>query len=225
MAQSPNQLLASLPAAVFAAIESHLKLIELKLGDVIAETGSPVRRVYFPHSGAISLVVELGTDELIETAVVGRDGAVNAAAALDGKVSINKTIVQLSGVASTISVDRLRMIADEFKSLRSALIHSEQLLFAQTQQSVACNAAHTLQARMCRWLLRMHDLADGDELFITQEFFAQMVGVRRPSLSLAANELQKAGHIKYTRGRIRIINRASLERLACECYRKVRDLY
>jgi hypothetical protein len=197
----------------------------LRLGDVIAETGSSVTRVYFPHSGAISLVVEVAVDQMIETAKVGRDGAVNAACALDGKISFNKAIVQVAGAASVIAVDQLRAIADDVKSIRAALIHNEQLLFAQSQQSVACNAAHTLEARVCRWLLRTCDLADGNELFITQELFAQMVGVRRPSLSLTANELQKAGYIKYARGRIRILDRAGLERLTCKCYRKVRDLY
>ena len=112
MARSPNKLLASLKADEFAAIEPHLKLVDLKLGDVIAETGSTVRRVYFPNSGAISLVVELGPDQIIETAIVGYDGAVNAASALDGKISFNKAIVQLAGTASVIAADQLRNFAD-----------------------------------------------------------------------------------------------------------------
>jgi CRP-like cAMP-binding protein len=108
-------------------------------------------------------------------------------------VSLNKAIVQLSGVASVIDVDRFRDIADKFKALRTLLIRHEQVLFAQSQQSAACNASHSVEARMCRWLLFMRDLAGGDDLTLTQEFLAQMMGVRRPSVSLVANTLQKAG--------------------------------
>ena len=108
MAKSPNWLLASLPAAAFAAVTPHLKMVELKFGDVLAEAGSSIRRVYFPYSGVISLVVELDVGTMIETAMVGRDGALNAASALDGKVSLNKGIVQLAGSAGVIEVDQLR---------------------------------------------------------------------------------------------------------------------
>jgi hypothetical protein len=115
-------------------------------------------------------------------------------------MSLNKAILQLAGVASVIDVDRIRDITDEFKTLRSLLIRHDQVLFAQSQQSAACNASHSVEARMCCWLLRMRDLAGGDDLTLTQEFLAQMMGVRRPSVSLVANTLQKAGFIKYSRG-------------------------
>ncbi|MGZ3412171.1 MAG: Crp/Fnr family transcriptional regulator, partial [Xanthobacteraceae bacterium] len=170
-------MLASLSADVFAAVEPHLKIIPLTHGDVLAETGSTIKRVYFPNSGVISLVVELAVGEMIETAMVGRDGVFNAAAALDGKVSLNKGIVQLAGVASVLDVDHLRALADEFKTFRALLIRHEQVLFAQSQQSAACNASHRVEQRMCRWLLRMRDLADSDDLIVTQEFLAQMLGV------------------------------------------------
>jgi CRP-like cAMP-binding protein len=223
--QSPNRLLASLSAEVFAAIQPHLKLVQLTLGDVVAETGSTVTRVYFPHAGVISLVVEMESGQMVETAMVGRDGVFNAAAALDGKVSLNKALVQLAGSASMIDVDRLRLIADEHGSFRSILIRHEQVMFAQSQQSAACNATHLVEARMCKWLLRMRDLAESDDLTITQEFLAQMIGVRRTSVSVVAGTLQKAGLIKYRRGNIRILESAGLQKASCECYGTIKAHY
>jgi CRP-like cAMP-binding protein len=218
-------LLASLSTAVFAAIKPHLKVGELAHGDVLAEAGSDVRRVYFPHSGVISLVVELNVGDMIETAMVGHDGVLNASPALDGKISLNKAIVQLAGIASAIEVDRIRKIAREFEPFRSLLIRHEQVLFAQSQQSAACNASHSVEARMCRWLLRMRDLAANDDLVLTQEFLAQMLGVRRPSVSLIANTLQKAGLIKYRRGNIRLLEIKGLQEGSCECYGTVKAHY
>ena len=186
MAQSPNQILASLPDKVFAATEPYLKVRELKFGEVLNETGSTTRHVHFPHSGIISLVVQMSAGGMIETAMVGREGAWNAAAALDGKMSINKGVVQMSGTVSVIAVDALRLITDEYKPFRSLLMHHEQILFAEAQQSVACNAIHPVQPRMCRWLLRMRDLADTDDLTLTQDFLAQMLGVQRTSVTLTA---------------------------------------
>jgi CRP-like cAMP-binding protein len=225
VSKSPNRLLASLPADIFSAISPHLKIVELKFGDVLAKPGGPVRKVYFPYSGVISLVVELNVGTMIETAMVGRDGALNGAAALDGKVSLNKGIVQSAGSAGTLEVNRLRRLANELEPFRSLLIRHEQVLFAQSQQSAACNATHSVEARMCRWLLYMRDLAGTDELMLTQEFLAQMLGVRRPSVSLVANTLQKAGLIKYSRGRMRLLDIKGLQKGTCQCYRTVRAHY
>ncbi len=225
MSKSPNRLLASLPADIFSEISPHLKIVELKFGDVLAEPGSPIRQVYFPYSGVISLVVELDIGTMIETAMVGRDGVLNAAAALDGKVSLNKGIVQIAGSAGTMEVNRLRRLANELESFRSRLIRHEQVLFAQSQQSAACNATHSVEARMCRWLLYMRDLAGNDDLMLTQDFLAQMLGVRRPSVSLVANTLQKAGLIKYSRGRMRLLDVKGLQKGSCECYAAVKAHY
>ena len=225
MAKSPNRLLASLPADAFSAISPHLKIVELKFGDVLAEAGSPIRQVYFPYSGAISLVVDLDVGMMIETAMVGHDGVLNAASALDGKVSLNKGIVQVAGSAGTIEVNRLRRLANEIEPFRALLIRHEQVLFAQSQQSAACNASHSIEARMCRWLLYMRDLAGSDDLSLTQEFLAQMLGVRRPSVSLVANTLQKRGLIKYSRGRIHLLDLKGLQKGACECYGTVKAHY
>ena len=224
MAHSPNRLLDSVPAKTFAAIEPYLKTVELVHGEVLAEAGNEITRVYFPHSGVISLVVELNIGDMIETAMVGRDGVLNVSSALDGKVSLNKAIVQLAGVASIIDVDRLCKIVREFNAFQGLLIRHEQVLFAQSQQSAACNASHTVEARMCRWLLWMRDLG-GDDLVLTQEFLAQMLGVRRPSVSLVANTLQKAGLIKYRRGNIRLLDIEGLKQGSCECYGVVKAQY
>ena len=225
MVKSPNRLLASLPADAFLAITPHLKVVELKFGDVIAEAGSSIQQVYFPYSGVISLVVELDAGAMVETAMVGCDGAFNAASALDGKVSLNKGIVQLAGSAGVMGADRLRRLADELKPFRSLLIRHEQVLFAQSQQSAACNASHSVEARMCRWLLHMRDLAGTNDLMLTQEFLAQMLSVRRPSVSIVASPLQKAGLIKYSRGNIRVLDVKGLQKRACECYGTVKAHY
>ncbi|MGA8930233.1 MAG: Crp/Fnr family transcriptional regulator [Pseudolabrys sp.] len=225
MSKSPNRLLASLPADTFSAISPHLKIVELKFGAVLAEAGSPIQQVYFPYSGVISLVVELDVGMMIETAMVGRDGAFNAASALDGKVSLNKGIVQSVGSAGTIEVNRLRRLANELEPFRALLIRHEQVLFAQSQQSAACNASHSVEARMCRWLLYMRDLAGSDDLMLTQEFLAQMLGVRRPSVSIVASPLQKAGLIKYSRGRMHLLDLKGLQKGACECYGTVKAHY
>jgi hypothetical protein len=225
MSQSPNRILNSLPQNIFAAVQPHLKIANLAFGETIAETDREVSAVYFPHSGIISLVVELQVGDMIETAMVGYDGVANATSALDGKLSLHKGLVQVDGAASVISPDALRSFADDFTPLRSVLIRHEQVLLAQAQQSAGCNASHTVEARMCRWLLRIRDLTQSDEMNLTQEFLAQMLGVRRTSVSLVASTLQKAGWLSYRRGHIRITDVEGLRSGACECYERVRTHY
>ena len=225
MAQSPNRILNSLPQNIFAAMEPHLQQVTLPFGDVIAEAGEPVHKVYFPFAGVVSLVVEMKVGDMIETAMVGRDGVVNGTAALDSKMSFHKGIVQIEGAAASINPDILRSLAHEFDPLHSLLVRHEQVLLAQAQQSAGCNASHTVEARMCRWLLRMRDLIQSHDLTLTQDFLAQMLGVRRTSVSLVAGTLQKAGFITYRRGNIRLLDVAQLEQGACECYETVKGHY
>lgn len=220
----PNRILASLLPATFEAVKPHLSIVDLKQGAVLAETRGLVERVYFPHSGIISLVVELKEGDMLETAMVGKDGVLGGASALDGKVSLNKAIVQAPGVASVMKVDKLRDIALARDDFRSRLIRHEQVLFASAQQAAACNASHLVEARLCRWLLRMRDLL-GDDLSLTQEFLGQMIGVRRSSVSLVAGTLQSAGLIIYRRGHIRILNVEGVNEAACECYETVKGHY
>jgi len=223
--QSPNRILDALPQNIYAAVERQLKPVELVFGDVLADTGEPVDRVYFPTAGVVSLVVEMKVGDMIETAMVGRDGVANATAALDGKVALHKAIVQVAGQASAIAADNLRSLTDEFPPFRSILIRHEQVVLAQAQQSAGCNASHTVEARMCRWLLRIRDLTGSDEMKLTQEFLGQMLGVRRTSVSLVAGTLQKAGFIKYRRGNIRLLDIPQIEQGACECYETVKRHY
>lgn len=225
MAQSRNLILNALPQNIFAAAGTHLNEIELAFGDVLAESGGTVDRVYFPTAGVVSLVVEMKAGEMIETAMVGRDGVVNATSALDGKLSLHKAIIQIPGQAFAIGSDTLRALADEFPPLRSMLIRHEQVLLAQAQQSAGCNARHTVEARMCRWLLRIRDLTGSDEMKLTQEFLAQMLGVRRTSVSLVAGTLETAGFITTRRGTIRLLNVEGLQQGACECYETVQGHY
>jgi CRP-like cAMP-binding protein len=224
VSHSQNRLLASLPRAVFGTIKPHLKFVELSDGDVLVETGRPIRRVYFPHSGIIFLVVELSSGDMIETAIVGRDGVIGAASALDGRISLNRSIVQLGGVVSVIGVERLRALTEANKLIRSIIIRHEQVIFAQAQQSAACNASHTAEARMCRRLLRMRDLA-GKRFQVTQKFLGQMMGVQRSTVSLAANTLRQAGLIRYRRGNIEILDVEGLREASCECYATVAAHY
>jgi CRP-like cAMP-binding protein len=225
VAQSPNLLLASLSPKAFATVEDYLKVIDLARGDVLAQAGTKIQWVYFPYSCVIALVVELSSGKMIETAMVGRDGVLNAAAAFEGKVSLNKAIVQLAGTAAVIEADQLRLLTDKIKPFTSLLIRHKQVMSAESQQSVACTANHTIEARMCRWLLRMRDLADSDNLPLTQDFLAQILGVQRQSVSVGASALQKAGLIKYQRGHIRILNVKGLRDASCECYGTVKAHY
>ena len=225
MAQSANRILNALPQNIFAAMEPHFRLVTLTFGDIIADTGASVAKVYFPFSGVVSLVVEMDVGDMIETAMVGRDGVVNGTSSIDGRVSLHKAMVQVAGTASTIASDILRSFAREFDPLHSLLIRHEQVLLAQAQQSAGCNAGHTVEARMCRWLLRMRDLTQSNDLKLTQEFLAQMLGVRRTSVSLVAATLQKAGLIEYRRGNIHLVEVELLGQSACECYETVKRHY
>lgn len=223
--QSPNYLLASLPAADFELLRPHLKTEELVGETVLFEAGDRVDRVYFPHTAIVSLVVNLSTGEMIEAAMVGRDGIVNGLAALGQPISLCRAVVQMGGASSVLDLDKLRRIVDRSGAIRTALVRHEQFLRSEVQQSAACNAAHSVEARLSRWLLRAHDLNGSHTLLFTQEFIAEMLGVRRTSVSLVANTLQQAGLIKYRRGQIQITNLEGLHEASCECHKTVQDFY
>jgi CRP-like cAMP-binding protein len=162
---------------------------------------------------------------MIEAAMIGRDSLVGGSSALDGKVALNKGIVQIRGAASVLAIDRLRKVADASVSFRTTLIRHEQVLLVQAQQSAACNASHAVEARLARWLLRSRDLSGDDILALTQEFLAQMLGVRRTSVTLVARTLQQAGLIKYRRGKVQITDLEGLRETSCECYETVKIQY
>jgi CRP-like cAMP-binding protein len=192
-----NQLLASLPSAEFVLIRRLLRPLELMHQTVLVRAGEPLAHIYFPHSGIISLVTRLAEGETVEAAMVGRDSVFEASAALDGGIALNEAIVQLPGAASILDVAQLRRAAEQSVSFRTTLIRHEQALLGQALQSAACNAAHNVESRLSRWLLRARDLRGGDMLPLTQEFLAQMLGVQRSRVSLVANTFQRAGLIRY----------------------------
>jgi CRP-like cAMP-binding protein len=223
--RSPNHLLQSLPATEFEALRPHLEFVDLVRETVLVEAGEPLTHVYLPHSGVISLVVSLSEGQTVEVAMVGRDSIFGAAAAFDGGISLTDAVVLLPGTAAILDVAQVRAVADRSAALRTALIRHEQALFAEAQQSAACNASHSVEARLSRWLLRARDLCDNENLSLTQEFLAQMIGVQRNAVSIVAHALQQAGIIRYSRGHIEITNLEGLRAASCECYGAARAQY
>src|SRR5438270_10380136 len=224
MSHRQNFLLGRLDAELFGQIAPNLSTIHLPQGEVLAETHQRVEKVYFPHSGIISCVVETIGGGAIETGMIGNDGAWGSSQALDDKVSLNHVVMQVPGAASVISSDHIRVAADSLPAFRGLLVKYEQFFLSQVQQTAACNALHTVQARTCKWLLRMHDLV-GVDLELTQEFLAQMMGVRRTTVTEVAGDLQKAGLITYSRGRIHIVDIEQVRGWACECDGDIRSHY
>jgi CRP-like cAMP-binding protein len=222
---STNALLASLSKVDAEQLRPHLKTINLHEKQVLFDAGDLIAAVYFPTGAVISLVVGLSTGEMVEAAMVGKDGMVGGSSALDGKVSLTRAIVQLDGPALVCDPDKLKRAALQSETLLSTIIRNEQTLFAQAQQSTACMAAHDVLSRLCRWLLRARDLADSDTLHFTQEFLAEMLGVRRTSVTAVAHTLQQAGLIKYSRGSIQLLNLTALNDAACECYEATKAHY
>jgi CRP-like cAMP-binding protein len=211
-----NRLLAQLDKRSIEAVEPYLRSERLLAGQVLAETHSHIQNVYFPHGGIISCLVEMEGGGAIQTGMIGRDGQFGAGAALDHKVCLNYVLMQIESNASVIDADRFRSLVLECPELRKAVLRDELLFLAQVQQTAACNAVHSLQARACKWLLRMHALA-GDDLPLTQQYLAEMIGVQRSGVNRLARELQASGLITYLRGRVRIVDLAAIRTRACEC--------
>jgi CRP-like cAMP-binding protein len=224
MAQSPNYILNRVSAVDLADLRPHLRVIDLPHGRVIAESRQRVPQVYFPHAGILSCVVELESGWSIESGMIGNDGVFGASLALDSKVSLHKVIVQVPGSATVVGADHLKAVAHSSPDFLALLMKYEQFVLGQVQQTTACNALHSVEQRMCKWLVRMHDLV-GNELPLTQEFLAQMMGVRRSSVTGVAVQLQKEGLIAYKRGKINILSMDLVQKRTCECAETVRDLY
>lgn len=220
-----NAMLSSLSAGDAAALRPHLKATHLQQKKVLFEAGDTIDTVYFPITAVVSLVVTLATGETTETAMVGKDGAVGIASALDGKIAMCRAIVQLGGDAMVCDPAAFKGAALQSENLISKIMRHEQTLFAQAQQSTACMANHEVDARLCRWLLRARDLSGSDHLPFTQEYLAEMLGVRRTSVTTVARTLQEAGMVKYSRGKIDILDVEGLREGACECYETVKEQY
>jgi CRP-like cAMP-binding protein len=220
-----NLLLSLLSPSDLKHLEPHLKPTRFEQHHVLFEADETISHVYFPTSAVVSLVVTLSTGEMIEAAMVGMDGVVGAFAALDGKMSLSRGIIQLGGDIVVCDIDALKATALQSPPLLSLLIRHEQTVYAQAQQSAACFATHHVEARLCRWMLRARDLSASDNLPFTQEYLAEMLGVRRTSVTAVAHTLQEAGLIKYSRGKIQIVNAKALQESACECYGTVKTHY
>jgi CRP-like cAMP-binding protein len=219
---STNHLLQALPAAEWEVLRPRLGFVELVRETVLVEAGSPLTHVYLPHSGAIAMMVRLSEGQMVEVATVGRDSVFGASAVLDGGISLTSAVVVLPGTASILEAADLRAVADRSPTFRAMLARNEQALLALALQSAACNASHSVEARLSRWLLRARELCDSETLPLTQEFLAQMIGAQRNAISIVAHALQQAGIIRYSRGHIDITNVEGLRETCCECYDAVK---
>jgi CRP-like cAMP-binding protein len=218
-----NHLLASLGHAERALFAPMLQPVALARGMVLFEPGEDVEQTYFPGPGVVaSLIVIMGDGRAVEAATIGREGAIGGIISAGNKPAFARALVQIGGPAMRIDTSALEAIKERSKMIRDLFSRFADTLLAQTMQSVACNALHALDARLCRWLLTTHDRVDGDEIALTQEHLAEMLGVQRTTVSGVARLLQERGLISYSRGRLVVLDRARLEQHACECYRGVR---
>jgi CRP-like cAMP-binding protein len=218
----PNQVLQMLDAADLNLLRPHLMTIEMVRESVLGETGAPLRYVYFPHGGSVSITVGLSEGQMIEIAMLGRDSVVGGGAALADGIAPADAVVLFPGTASMLEIAAFRAVAAASVSFRSLMVRHEQVLLAHAQQSLLCNTLHPVEARLARWLLRARDLSDSEILPLTQEALAQMIGVRRNAISLVAHALQRAGIIHYTRGQIAIMDLPALQTTSCDCYAAVK---
>jgi CRP-like cAMP-binding protein len=214
-----NKLLCALPREQLDLLAPHLSTRELPQGAVLLEAGEEFDHVYFPHNGMLSLVVVMRDGKAIETATVGREGMVGAMAGLGLYKSFVRVVVQLPMAVTKIAASQFRKAVNHSPAIRDLCIRYNEVLLTQARVTAACNALHPVEARFCRWLLRSSDHAESDTVQLTQEFLAEMLGVRRTSVTEVASNIQKHGAITYSRGVIHIVDRAALEGLACECYR------
>ena len=218
----PNQFLQALPSVEFEALRPRLKTFALVKDTVLVEAGAALTHVYLPHSGAISIVVRLAEGQAVEVAMIGSDSAVGLLETLGDGISLTDAVVLFPGSASLIEIADIKTAAAKSAALRNLLARHGLGLIAQAQQSPACNASHTVEARMARWLLRARDLWDGETLPMTQELLARMIGVQRNAISIVAHALQEADVISYSRGRIVVLDADALQATACECHQAVK---
>lgn len=218
-----NRLLAALPPADYKALEPYLERVPLNVHDVLAEAGEAFSHIYFPESGAVSIVTYMSDGSGVEVGTMGNEGMAGLPAYLEADASESRTFCQVAGVTLRVPVDVLVSAAASRPNIRRVLNRYTQAYLSLVAQGAACNRLHTIEQRCARWLLMTHDrTVDGDVLHLKQEFLALMLGVRRIGVTIAAGALQEAGLIKYRRGQIRITDRDGLEAAACECYAAVR---
>lgn len=217
-----NQLLGAFEPAARARIEAHLQPVTLRLGAVVCEAGGYLEYAYFPEGCVLSLLTVLENGSAMECAKIGREGAFGVFSAMYSRVSFNQCLVQLQGPMIRCPIEPLRSEFQRSEHVQNLFVSYSETLLSQIMQSVACNSLHSVEERMCRWLLMTHDRAEGELLTYTHEFLAHMLGVNRTSISFAAQSLKNLGLINYRRGLIQVLDRAGLEGASCECYAVVK---
>jgi len=220
-----NRLLAALEPEDLSALEPHLEVVELPKGKVIYDVDETVRHTYFPHNAIVSLSTILKDGGAVEMAVFGREGMFGLVSALVTRRSFGRYVTQVAGTASRITVEKLTEAGSVNLKIRQLILSFTEALLTQTLQTVACNAVHSVEARCCRWILTTRDRVDHDALPLTHETLAELLGVQRSTVSSVTRVLQMAGLINQGRGLITITDRAGLEEMSCECYRKIRKSY
>ena len=217
-----NRLLSTFTPADRGLIEDAASAVELHRGDVLFEPGEEVPATHFPSAGTVvALVVGIVDGRMVEVATIGKEGAVGGIVSSGKAPAYARAVVQVSGFALRVDLKALEVVKTRSLHVRDLFARYSDALLAQVMQSVACNAFHPLDARCCRWLLTAQDRAGGDEIPLTQEYLAEMLGVQRTTVSRVARALQDRGLIRYRRGTIRMLDRAGIEARACECYESV----
>ena len=217
-----NHLLDALPGADYERLEAHLELIPMRLGDVLYEPGVKLQHVYFPTTSIVSLLYVLEDGASAEIAIVGNEGILGISLFMGGDTTPSRAVVQSAGHGYRLKAERLKNEFDRFGPTMHLLLRYTQALITQMAQTAVCNRHHSVDQQLCRWLLLSLDRIASNELSMTQELIANMLGVRREGVTEAAGKLQDVGLIRYRRGRITVLDRAGLEARACECYQVVK---
>jgi CRP-like cAMP-binding protein len=220
-----NHLLAALPPDDFAVLAPALRPVDLDLKQVLHLPHRPIESVYFLESGTVSMLAPLEDGHFQEVGLVGREGLVGLPVVLGADRTTTEAMVQLQGAALRVRAPELRAAFERSAPLRALLLRYTLAHHTQVAQTAACNGQHAVDGRLARWLLMAHDRAERDEFPMTHEFMSLMLGTRRPSISVAAAVLQKAGVIRYVHGRMTVLDRAGLEAASCECYGTVREQF
>ncbi|MBV8478557.1 MAG: Crp/Fnr family transcriptional regulator [Acidobacteria bacterium] len=218
-----NHILTSISDSEFGQLRPYLESVELTYHQNLFGNNGEVDHAYFLNRGMISLVVTTADGRSVEVGVVGKEGAVGTGLAVDLRKSPYRAIVQIPGEGVRIHSEQMARLGESTPGFELLLNRFASVQGMQVAQLAACNRLHEIEQRLARWILMCHDRTDSDLLPMTHEFFAQMLGAGRPSVTLAAGALQKAGIIRYTRGKVSILNRQALEAAACECYRVIRQ--
>ena len=220
-----NHLLHALPTSDYERLAPHLELIPMGLGDVLYEPGVRLRHVYFPTTSIVSLLYVMEDGASAEIAIVGNEGMLGISLFMGGDTTPSRAVVQSAGQGFRLRAQVIREEANRAGPVLHLLLRYTQALITQMAQTAVCNRHHSLDQQLCRWLLLSMDRLQGDELVMTQELIANMLGVRREGVTEAARSLQKAGLIRYARGRITVLDRPGLEQRTCECYAVVKKEY